>query len=405
MTATNVNRWKEVLDFIEFGRGRAAILEIVKIRRALGPDCDDDEAAGLAVRALDVCLPGSLLSAQDEVEEIRKLLHAQPRDGKVERLNSVAGDLLELHEGAVFPVAVGNHGALRVFKVGRGLECSNRPHDKEFISAVNRALSAARLSCNSRESQIVWTIEPDIESNKKIEDGSVGLAAFVAFCSFMRNHPVPPNVAFSGTISSGPNYNFDLSHTENMLRAKSESFDDLPLKYIWAPGVGIANIAGKAVISAHKTRGEVFRELFGVAEPLSRRAPEPSNHSIVIVAIVAIATLGVVALLVFTKPSPVAGQMPSSTAATATGQGGGSDPSPALSTSAATVASTVPTVVAKIDERPARVGLSTSRSTTKPNSSDSLQGAPSRAGLPDGGRSKNKVPKGEVIDVPEEPIP
>lgn len=110
---------------------------------------------------------------------------------------------------AVFPVAVMNGrehtGALRIIEVGGSTHASRHPVvDQAFSRAVEAARRVALTLCagdvKSRVRQAKWRILPDLPSNAALADGSVALAAFVAFISLALDRPIPTTRAFSGVL-------------------------------------------------------------------------------------------------------------------------------------------------------------------------------------------------------------
>lgn len=110
---------------------------------------------------------------------------------------------------AVFPVAVmdgrEHHGALRAIEVSMEERvAAHPPTDAGFLDTVEEARKLVLARCGRdvrvRVQAARWRVLPDLPSNASLCDGSVALAALIAFTSFAVEAPVPASCAFTGVL-------------------------------------------------------------------------------------------------------------------------------------------------------------------------------------------------------------
>lgn len=125
----------------------------------------------------------------------------------VHRLCAAADDAVGF---AVFPVAARDgrerRGALRALVVSADSRASKHPVvDATFELAVEKARTVVLSLCGGpakeRVRSAAWRVVPDLASNAELRDGSVALAALVAFVSHGLGKPVPAAYAFSGVFN------------------------------------------------------------------------------------------------------------------------------------------------------------------------------------------------------------
>lgn len=164
------------------------------------------------VDLLEAWAPGALPGCLVHDRELREAILDVHRGARVDVSSAVLrlfGEPEAKVGVAVFPVVARDgrerRGALRAIEVAAAHEATKHPIvDESFVRAVEgaRAVVLTRCGANvaSRVREAKWRVLPDLASNVDLGDGSVGLAALVAFTGYALEKPVPTTMAFSGLI-------------------------------------------------------------------------------------------------------------------------------------------------------------------------------------------------------------
>ena len=112
---------------------------------------------------------------------------------------------------ASFPVVLldgrAHVGTLRTIAMALSSRSLATIGDPAFTDAVESARRHVLVRCTGAVKQRIrdaqWTILPALESNAALADGSVALAAFVAFLSLALERAVAPAWVFSGVLRDG----------------------------------------------------------------------------------------------------------------------------------------------------------------------------------------------------------
>lgn len=166
------------------------------------------------VDLLEAWAPGALPGCLANDRELREAILDVHRGARVDVSSAVLrlfGEPDAKVGVAVFPVVARDgrerRGALRAIEVAAAHEATKHPIvDESFVRAVEAARAVVLTRCGanvaSRVREAKWRVLPDLASNVDLGDGSVGLAALVAFTSYALEKPVPATMAFSGLIEA-----------------------------------------------------------------------------------------------------------------------------------------------------------------------------------------------------------
>lgn len=208
---------------------------------------------------------------EEDARKFRELVgDAQNSQGWYEGFPAITEDPgpLERTGAALFPLEPLGEGLIPLVREFRARGRSGRSF--EAVPSLKEAVEAAYARAKEIDTRVAdicpddWFLYPDVKSNGDIAQGSVALAAFVAYLSAASDRPVPRKWAFSGCLK---NDEFEVETKSVGAKVQSLRLERRRVSRAFFPGYTSNRVLDGILVASVSDPGGVVAEVFPDQRP------------------------------------------------------------------------------------------------------------------------------------------